>query len=163
MRLLTKLGFAACIACMVFFNPLDVLHSQTVHKHLPRASNEAIGKTIQDLEAQLRIAYLKSDSGWLDQHLSDAYIEIDEDGTVKSRTDLVQAFRTADLAYDVVNLSEGSARIFNGDAVLLVQKEDLQGGLRGHNFSGLFRCTHVWIKMNGQWQLASSQLTRVAK
>ena len=133
----------------------------------PQASasrlKEAIGKTIQDLEAQLRIAYLKSDSGWLDQHLSDAYIEIDEDGTVKSRTDLVQAFRTADLAYDVVNLSEGSARIFNGDAVLLVQKEELQGGLRGHNFSGLFRCTHVWIKMNGQWQLASSQLTRVAK
>ncbi|MGH9567211.1 MAG: nuclear transport factor 2 family protein, partial [Candidatus Angelobacter sp.] len=118
MRLLPKFSIAVCIACILFPNPgLEMLHSQTTRKHLPHASNEAIGKAIQDLEAQLRIAYLKADSGWLEQRLSDAYIELDENGTLKTRTDLIQAFRTANLAYDVVNLSEGSARIFNGDAV----------------------------------------------
>jgi hypothetical protein len=45
--------------------------------------------------------------------------------------------------------------------VLLTQKEELAGGLHGQNFSGKYRCTRVWVKENGFWQLASSQLTPI--
>lgn len=130
-------------------------------KRSVRPSTQQIGKEVEDLERQLRIAYLKADAGWLEEHLSEAYTEVDAQGNVISRSQLIQAFKTSDVAYDTMNLSEGTAKIFNADTVLLIQKEELAGGLHGQNFSGKYRCTRVWVKENGFWQLASSQLTPI--
>src|SRR5690348_9206935 len=130
-------------------------------KRSARPTTQQIGKEIEDLERQLRIAYLKPDAGWLEEHLSEAYTEVDAQGNLVTRAQLIQAFKTSDVAYDTMNLSEGSAKIFNADTVLLTQKEELAGGLHGKNFSGKYRCTRIWVKENGFWQLASSQLTPI--
>lgn len=136
------------------------VHPQAVRK-VPPQSPQAIGKEIEQLETQLRIASLKGDAAWFDQHLTDSYTEIDSQGRVITRAEFIQSLRSAELAYDTMNLSEGSARIFNNDTVLLVQKEELAGGLHQKNFSGTFRCSRLWVKQNMVWQLAASQLTRI--
>lgn len=130
-------------------------------KRTARPTTQQIGKEIEDLERQLRIAYLKADAGWLEEHLSEAYTEVDAQGNLVTRAQLIQAFKTSDVAYDAMNFSEGSAKIFNADTVLLTQKEELAGGIHGYNFSGEYRCTRVWVKENGFWQLTSSQLTPI--
>jgi hypothetical protein len=137
-----------------------LLHPQAARKR-PAAGPQEIGKEIQQLEAQLRIASLKGDAGWFDQYLAESYTEIDGQGKVSTRAEIIQALRNGDVAYDTINLSEGSARIFNGNTVLLVQKEELAGGLHQQNFSGTFRCSRLWVKHNEVWQLAASQLTRI--
>lgn len=156
-----KPGIALSVVFLLTF--VSLLEPQTTarQRHTGRASTQQIGKEVEDLERQLRIAYLKSDAGWLEEHLSEAYTEVDAQGNVISRAQLLQAFKTSDVAYDTMNLSEGSAKIFNADTVLLTQKEELAGGLHGQNFSGKYRCTRVWVKENGFWQLASSQLTPI--
>jgi hypothetical protein len=158
-----KPGTALSVAFLFFLVP--TLKPQTVGnaKHSARHNTQQIGKEVEDLERELRIAYLKGDAGWLEEHLSEAYIEIDAQGNVVSRAQVIQSFKNSDVAYDAMNLSEGSARIFNADVVLLTQKEELAGGLHGKNFSGTYRCTRVWVKENGFWQLASSQLTPIAR
>lgn len=158
---MTKPGTAVLVAFFLIF--VTALNPQTAGraKRAPRPTTQQTGKEIEDLERQLRIAYLKADAAWLEEHLSEAYTEVDAQGNVITRAQLIQAFRTSDVAYDTMNLSEGSARIFNADSVLLTQKEELAGGLHGKNFSGNYRCTRVWVKENGFWQLASSQLTPI--
>lgn len=136
-------------------------HGQTGRKRSAVGSNEEVGKTIEQLESQLRIAALKPDPGWFDVHLAERYTEIDGQGKVLSRKDFITALRSGDLAYDVMNLSEGEASIYNGDSVLLIQKEQVQGGLRGRNFSGVFRCSRFWVRRNGEWQLAATQRTPI--
>lgn len=126
-----------------------------------RDSSQVIGKTIEQNEAQLRIASLKGDSAWFQRHLAQGYTEVDAQGKVSSRAEVIKVFRTSDLVYDTMNLSEGSARIFNRDTVLLIQKEELAGGLHGKNFSGVFRCSRVWVKQAGEWLLAATQRTRI--
>lgn len=134
---------------------------QASHRRATGDSSQVIGKTIEENEAQLRIASLKGDSAWFQQHLAQGYTEIDAQGKVSSRAEVIKAFRTSDLAYDTMNLSEGSARIFNQDTVLLIQKEELAGGLHGKNFSGVFRCSRIWVKQAGEWLLAATQRTRI--
>ena len=151
-----KIGLLA----ITVFAAILLVHPQTVRK-VPPQSPQAIGKEIEQLEAQLRIAALKGDAGWFDQHLAENYTEIDAQGRVATRAEVIQTLRSAELAYDTMNLSEGSARIFNNDTVLLVQKEELAGGLHQQNFSGTFRCSRLWVKQNMVWQLAASQLTRI--
>ncbi len=157
-----KPGAALSVAFFLILVP--TLNPQTVGKakHNVRPSTQQIGKEVQDLERELRIAYLKGNAGWLEEHLSEAYIEVDAQGNVVGRAQLIQSFKNSEIAYDTMNLSEGSARIFNANTVLLTQKEELAGGLHGKNFSGAYRCTRVWVKENGFWQLASSQLTPIA-
>jgi hypothetical protein len=150
----------AGLLAITVFAALVLMHSQTVRK-TPAQSPQAIGKEIEQLEAELRIASLKGDAGWFDQRLAESYTEIDAQGRVITRAELLKDLRSAELAYDTMNLSEGSARIFNNDTVLLVQKVELSGGLHQQNFSGTFRCSRLWIKHNMAWQLAASQLTRI--
>jgi len=137
------------------------VQAQTGRKRSAANSNEEIGKTIEQLESQLRIAALKPDPGWFDVHLAERYTEVDAQGKVQSRKDVITALRSGDLAYDAMNLSEGEASIYNGDSVLLIQKEQLQGGFHGRNFSGVFRCSRFWVKQNGEWQLAATQRTPI--
>src|SRR5689334_16403174 len=127
---------------IVFVSMLNPQSAQRAKRSL-RPTTQQIGKEIEDLERQLRIAYLKADASWLEEHLSEAYTEVDAQGNVINRTQLIQAFKTSDIAYDTMNLSEGSAKIFNADTVLLTQKEELAGGFHGKNFSGKYRCTRI--------------------
>jgi hypothetical protein len=154
-------GTKLLVVFLVIFVPM--LNPQTAQRarRSVRPTTQQIGKEIEDLERQLRIAYLKADAGWLEEHLSEAYTEVDAQGKLVTRAQLIHAFKTSDVAYDTMNLSEGSAKIFNSDTVLLTQKEELAGGLHGQNFSGNYRCTRVWVKENGFWQLAGSQLTPI--
>lgn len=151
----------ALLLVSVLFAAIAMVYPQAAHRRAGRDSTQEIGKTIEQYEDQLRIASLKGDASWFEQHLAEGYTEIDAQGKMSSRADVIRAYRTSDLAYDTMNLSEGSARIFNRDTVLLIQKEELAGGLHGQNFSGIFRCARLWIKQNGEWQLAATQLTRI--
>lgn len=146
---------------MMVLAAIALLYPQAARKRPAGASSQEIGKTIEQYEAQLRIASLKGDAGWFEEHLAEGYTEIDDEGKVRTRAEVIQTFRSSDLAYDTINLSEGSARTFNGDTVLLVQKEELAGGLHGKNFSGNFRSSRVWVRLSGTWQLAASQRSRI--
>ena len=151
----------ALLLVSVFLAAVAMVHPQAARRRTAHDSTQEIGKAIEQYENQLRIASLKGDASWFQEHLAESYTEIDAEGKVSSRADVIQAYRTSDLAYDTMNLSEGSARIYNGNTVLLIQKEELAGGLHGKNFSGVFRCSRLWIRQNGEWQLAATQLTRI--
>lgn len=140
-----------------------LLNSQAARRRTGAASSQEIGKAIEQSEAQLRIASLKGDAAWFEEHLAEGYTEIDGQGKISSRAEVIQALRNSEVAYDTMNLSEGSAHIFNGDAVLIIQREELAGGLHGKNFSGVFRCSRLWIKQNGEWQLAATQLSPIPR
>ncbi len=150
---------AALLVAFTLLAAFVLAHAQAGRKRAAGAGNAEIGKTIQQMESELRVAALKADTGWFDVHLSERYTEIDPQGKLLTRSDVIQALRSSDLAYDVMNLSEGEASIYNGDTVFLVQKEEIQGGLKGRNFAGYYRCSRLWVKQNGEWQLAATQRT----
>lgn len=149
---------AALLVAFTLLAAFTLIYAQAGRKRPAGASNQEIGKAIQQMESELRIAALKADTGWFDVHLSERYTEIDPQGKLLTRADIIQAFRS-DLTYDVMNLSDGEASIYNGDTVFLVQKEEIQGGLKGRNFAGYYRCSRLWVKQNGEWQLAATQRT----
>jgi ketosteroid isomerase-like protein len=142
---------------------LVLLEAQSAHKTgSQRAPRPNIGETIQHLEGELRIATMKGDAGWFDQYLAENYAEVDADGRVRGRADVIQFYRTSQPEYDSWNLSEGSARSYNGDVVILTGRLDVQGTIQGAPMKGPFRFTHVWIRNGPQWQLAMQQATRIA-
>lgn len=145
--------------------PLLFLHAQTSHKRTPApvtSSAEQIAERIQRLESELRVATMKGDPAWFEEHLAENYSETDAQGKASNRDEVIQFYRTTQPEFEVWNLSDGTARTYNGNTVVLTGKLDLDGTIRGQHVSGVFRFTRVWIKQGLDWQLAASQMTRTA-
>jgi hypothetical protein len=143
-----------------------LLHGQTTRKRSGTApvvpSQQQIAETIQRLERELRIATMKGDASWFEQHLAENYADVDAQGKVSSRSEVIQFYRTAQPEYDTWNLSDGTARTFNADTVILTGKVDLEGTVGGQHVSGSFRYLRVWIRQGLDWQLATQQATHIS-
>ena len=154
------------IVMLVLLVPAFILlQGQSGHKRpaTPAVSSpQQIAEAIQHLENEMRIATMKGDAGWFEQHLAKNYAETDPEGKVSDRAEVIQFYRTTAPEYDSWNLSEGTARTYNGNTVILTGKLDLQGRVRGQHVSGSYRVMRVWIKQGMEWQLAASQSTRIA-
>jgi hypothetical protein len=139
------------------------LGSQTGHKRATPvvSSPEQIAKSIQQLESDLRIATMKGEASWFEQHLAESFVETDAAGKVSSRAEVLQLYRTVQPDYESWNLSEGTAQTFHGNTVILTGKLEVQGTQEGKSLSGTFRFTRVWIKNGLDWQLAAQQMTRI--
>ena len=158
-----KPGFFALVLLLPAL--LACSYAQTAHKRpaAPAGSSpQEIAEAIQHLEGDLRMAIMKGDPTWFEEHLAESYAETDSDGKIMSRAEVIQFFRTTAPEYDSWNLSEGTARTYNGNTVILTARLELEGTLRGQKISGAFRVTRVWIKQGSDWQLAASQYTRIA-
>lgn len=143
---------------------LSTLQAQTAHKRAPGpvvSSPQEIAESIQKLESELRIAIMKADPSWFEEHLAENYAETDAQGKVSNRAEVIQFYRTTQPEFEVWNLSDGTARTYNGNTVILTGRLDLDGTVRGQHIAGGFRFTRVWIKQGMEWQLAASQITRI--
>lgn len=143
--------------------PLRLVPQTTQKRATPVVdSPEQIAKSIQHLESDLRIATMKGEASWFEQHLAESFVETDANGKTSSRADIIQLYRTAQPEYESWNLSEGTAQTFHGNTVVLTGKIELEGKMDGKSVSGAFRFTRVWVKNGLDWQLAAEQTTRIA-
>jgi hypothetical protein len=144
---------------------LVLLHGQTIRKRSSTGaivpSPQQIAETIQHLESELRIATMKGDASWFEQHLAPNYADVDAQGKVSTREEVIQFYGTTQPEYETWNLSEGTALTFNADTVILSGKVELDGTIRGQHVSGSFRYIRVWIRQGLDWQLAAQQATRI--
>lgn len=144
-----------------------VLHAQSPRKHATanraESSQQQTAQTIQRLEDELRVAIMKSDTGWFEEHLASNYLDIDTQGKISNRSQIIDFYRTSPPEYDSWNLSDATAFTYNGNTVILTGKLELQSTVAGKQVNSAYRFLHVWIKEGVDWQLAAQQETRIPK
>lgn len=125
---------------------------------------QASGQSAQDavnairrLEDEMRMASLKSLGGWWSDHLTDSYIEIDGQGKVSTKAEVIEMHKSSDLVIETVNLSDRNVQTFNGDTVIVTGRVTLVATYRDQNLSGDYQFTRVWVKLGLEWKLASMQ------
>jgi hypothetical protein len=138
-------------------------YSQTPRKTAtaPPRPAEDVTATIGKLEEEMRLASLKGTAGWWVEHLAEGYTETDSLGKVRNRDEVIAMQRSSDLVYDAWNLSDRTLHTYNGDTVIIIGKLNLEGTYKGQSLSGDFQFTRVWIRRGLEWQMASSQYTRI--
>lgn len=113
----------------------------------------AIGR----LENELRMASLKGLGGWWSDHLTDTYVEIDGQGKVSTKAEVVAMHKSADLVIETVNLSDRNVQTFNADTVIVTGRVTVVATYRDQNLSGDYQFTRVWVKLGLEWKLAAMQ------
>jgi hypothetical protein len=120
-------------------------------------------KVILDLEQTWIEANQKHDGNPLERLLRDDFIDIDQDGTVRSARDLYQSWEkmpeAAKAAAAKIKPAINAIRVRLYNAELAV----VTGGitLPGPKMNA-YRFVRVWTKVNGEWRLSTCQATHVA-
>ncbi|HWR37216.1 MAG TPA: nuclear transport factor 2 family protein [Clostridia bacterium] len=119
-----------------------------------------VAQQIRDLETKGREALLKADSSWAQQHLANDFMGISGRGVASDKQTSIANRQSGKLKYDSLNWSEMTVRVL-GDAAIVSGKVNLKGTFEGRDISGDYMVTRVWAKRGGQWQIVSSQSTRI--
>jgi ketosteroid isomerase-like protein len=112
---------------------------------------------IRELNAGYVRAFLKSDAGWYDRHLTPDFMCILTSGAVVDRATFVENARKPHtvLSYE---LSDVKVRQ-HGDVALV---SALGSWTRKDGTSGKTRYVDVWVRKDGAWKAVSAQLTLVS-
>src|SRR5712691_6239003 len=108
-------------------------------------------------------AELRGDTTFLERILTDDYIGIGPLGFMLTKQEWIVRHQAGDLKYESFNLDEVKVRVYNNDAAILTGRQVQNGAYRGNTIQAQFRITLVFVRQQGQWQLASLQLSSIGQ
>jgi ketosteroid isomerase-like protein len=144
---------------------------------------KAVPKTdelIKRLDGKLTAALLKGDVATVDTMITDDYIEIDAQGLVRHKPDVMASVRAQASAPPSISIGpetrvdETNVRIHGDSAILTsltttkyqhMEYQTVPGTaqLPAPSATDQYRLMKVYSKHNGRWQLIASQTTAIAK
>jgi uncharacterized protein (TIGR02246 family) len=123
------------------------------------------GNAEQQIKAmvdQVNTAMVKADINALEKLFADDYTAIRGDGTVLTKAQEIEGFKTGAIKYGKVDLQDVKVRIYGNTAVsvTLSTTTNMRNGIQR---TGGNRSTRVWVKRNGAWRCVLYQSTRVSQ
>jgi len=126
-----------------------------------KAKGGNVEEQITALSTQLRQAFGKADTGFMEKYFADDFTGIHSDGKLSTKAQEIENVKSSSLKWESVDVHESKIRAY-GDTAVLIALTSSKGTLRGKPYSGDFRTTQLWVKQKGSWQLVLLQITRVA-
>ena len=120
----------------------------------------SVEQAVMQMEEALRAAITKSDTKAYGRLVADDYVFTNQDAVVRTKAQVMSAYDSGSLKYESVKFDEIKVHAY-GDAAVLTGRSTLKGQDNGKDIGGQFRYTRVYVKRQGRWQLAATQLTRI--
>jgi len=125
-------------------------------------NREQIEQEVLRLADAWATAELRGDTAFLERTLTDDFIGIGPLGFMLTKQEWLARHRSGDLKYELLNLDEVKVRVYN-DAAILTGRQVQHAAYRGNPILGQFRITLVFVQQQGQWRLASLQLSTIGQ
>ena len=126
-------------------------------------NNEHTQQEVMQLADAWANAELHGDTASLERRLSDDFIGIGPLGFMLTKQEWLARHEAGDLKYESFSLDEVKVRVYNNDAAILTGRQVQNGAYRGNSIQAQFRTTLVFVRQQGQWQLASLQLSTIGQ
>ena len=107
-------------------------------------------------------AELRGETTFLESTLADDFIGIGPLGFMLTKQEWLARHKSGDLKYESFNLDEVKVRMYN-EAAILTGRQVQNAAYRGNSIQGQFRTTLVFVQQQGQWRLASLQLSTIGQ
>jgi ketosteroid isomerase-like protein len=114
------------------------------------------------VERDFAAAVLSNDSDAIGKFLTDDWAIVDADGGVIDKARFLSVIKSGTLVHEEMELDDLTVRA-HGDSALVTTVTSTKGKFAGQEFTTQERATDFFVKRNGRWQCAFSQLTRFNK
>jgi len=116
--------------------------------------------TIEELEERWVQAEVAGDVSTLDAMAAEDFRLVGPFGFVLDKEQWLERYRGGDLVTTRLEWRETQIREL-GDTALVIGIHDQRATYRGTPSDGQFRSTHIWVRSDGDWQLAGTQLSPI--
>jgi ketosteroid isomerase-like protein len=105
-------------------------------------------------------AYVSRDPRALERILDDAFVNVDSDGILQTKAEVVAEVRTSTI---VQFLTESMAVHLHGNTAIVTGIFQLKGVDRGKPYAQRERFVDTWFYKNGQWVSIAGLVTRIGQ
>jgi ketosteroid isomerase-like protein len=114
------------------------------------------------LEKEFSEAVVKNDATAVGQFLADDWIIIDPDGGIIDKAAFLGVIKSGTLTHEMMESEDPRVRVY-GNTAIITALTKTKGKFGGQAFTAEERATDVFVKHNGRWLCAFSQLTKFAR
>lgn len=124
--------------------------------------NANTAQQLQHLAEQWATAEQSADTAAIERTLADDFAGVGPLGFLLSKQEWIQRHQSGALRYTSFVLNEAQVRVY-GDAAIMIGRITQAGTYQGHDTSGQFRVTLVWVRQQKGWRLANLQLSTIGQ
>ena len=114
------------------------------------------------VERDFATAILSNDADAIGKFLTEDWAIVDSDGGVIEKARFLGAIKSKTLVHEEMELDDLAVRA-HGDSAVVTTITSTKGRFAGQEFAARERATDFFVKRNGRWQCAFSQLTTFQK
>ncbi len=115
-------------------------------------------REILDVGQRWADAERRGDPTALDALLDDNFEAVGPHGFVLNRQQWLDRYQSGDLKNEAFAWQDANLRTY-GDAAITVGVQTQRTVYQGHDSSGRFRVTHLYVRKDGRWLIANIQLS----
>ena len=119
-------------------------------------------REVLDAEREWLNAHRRLDVSALDGLMALDYAQIDADGRVVGREEVLASLRSGTRNWEEAYSDEHSVRIFADEVAVVVGRWRARGTNAGRPFDYAARYVAVWVRGKGGWRMVSDQATPIA-
>ena len=94
--------------------------------------------------------------------VDDRYTHVSPLGQILSKAEIAGAIESGAISVSRYDTDDVNVRVY-GDAAVLTGRATLKGTLGGDDITGQYRYTRTYVRQDGGWKVAATQLTRIAQ
>jgi ketosteroid isomerase-like protein len=140
----------------------DVVDPEWLADYKPGANppdkRSKLEQELMRLEVEWVEAVKQHDKVALGRLLSNDFVVVDELGRVINKTQYIDG--SADVIIESYSYDEVTVRGY-GTTAVVTARWTLRGSYKGHDLSGEYRETDVWVKTGTRWQAVSSHISKI--
>ncbi len=150
------------IALLLLLLPcLTLAQTKEKKEKAKSAGGGAAQQAVEKVDDEILDAARKGDAAVFERILADNYIRIGGDGSMRTKAEAVDAYKSGRIKWDTIDLKNRKVRMF-GNTAIVTRETNVKGHSGSNEISGTYRETAVYVKMkNGQWQYVNYQGTKV--
>lgn len=128
------------------------------HSPAPKADVSDVTKQLMQFREEMKAAIEAKDIAKLKAMYADSFTHTHGSGKVDGKDARIVSLLAKEPVIEDVPMSEVSVRV-HGDTVILAAKSPILNVKENKHYD--FRWMQVYVRVNGKWQLAASQATRL--
>ena len=90
------------------------------------------------------------------------YVETGADGDLVTKSEMLAGLRSGASKFEIFKVEDMKVHV-HGDAAVVIGKGTVKGTLNGRPIDEQDRFTDTWVKHDGRWMAAATQVTRIPK